>query len=229
MPNTPFSLTHRMICRPLALARSLAKAVHLFFIAALLAVVASGLLWPSQYVSAAYADPPIGENGEVGAAGGDPPITVGAGWTSFSWSFGGQPFNSEGAFTFTSSTPVIVRVTDAGCTGDQFRIFDNGNAIGDTSPAPLDPDCIMSTTDPNVAFANSNWSSGSFTLGPGAHSITIQTIVNPPHEVQAAMGFIRVDPAPGVVPEASTVLLLGSGLAGLGAYAWLRWRGRKRE
>ncbi|MFB0536122.1 MAG: FG-GAP-like repeat-containing protein, partial [Anaerolineae bacterium] len=36
-------------------------------------------------------------------------------------------------------------------------------------------------------------------------------------------------PAPGVVPEASTLLLLGSGLAGLGAYARLRWRGSKRE
>ncbi|TEU15366.1 MAG: hypothetical protein E3J21_13415 [Anaerolineales bacterium] len=34
---------------------------------------------------------------------------------------------------------------------------------------------------------------------------------------------------PGVVPEASTFLLLGSGLAGLGAYARLRWRGRKKK
>jgi hypothetical protein len=36
-------------------------------------------------------------------------------------------------------------------------------------------------------------------------------------------------PEPGVVPEASTLILLGSGLAGLGAYARLRWRARKRK
>lgn len=34
-------------------------------------------------------------------------------------------------------------------------------------------------------------------------------------------------PGAGVAPEASSFLLLGSGLAGLGAYARLRWRGRK--
>jgi hypothetical protein len=33
----------------------------------------------------------------------------------------------------------------------------------------------------------------------------------------------------GVAPEASTLFLLGSGLVGLGTYARLRWRGRKRN
>ena len=43
----------------------------------------------------------------------------------------------------------------------------------------------------------------------------------PPQAVQPP------DSEPGVVPEASTLILLGSGLAGLGAYARLRWRARK--
>jgi CSLREA domain-containing protein len=48
-----------------------------------------------------------------------------------------------------------------------------------------------------------------------------------------AYEFLRTEPepkpGPGVVPEASTLILLGSGLAGLGAYARLRWRAKKRE
>jgi hypothetical protein len=84
--------------------------------------------------------------------------------------------------------------------------------------------------DPDVTFTDPNWSSGTFTLGPGAHAITIQFTQLSSPEPMSIDGYLRVDlQQPGVVPEASTLVLLGSGLVGLGAYARLRWRGRKKK
>ena len=140
----------------------------------------------------------------------DPPIGVDDGWSFsfvspplFTW-FGptganAAVFNTQGPFTYTSSERTTVFITDAFCTGDQFRVYDFGVAIGDTSvPTPLG--CIPAPGRGllDELFEDPRWSSGTFLLGPGAHSVTIQTIVNP---FSAGAGFIKVDSAPFTAKE----------------------------
>src|SRR3954451_7062735 len=47
----------------------------------------------------------------------------------------------SGVFTFRSSTPVLLRVTDALCRGDLFRAYDNGFALFNTSRVGTDTSC----------------------------------------------------------------------------------------
>ena len=131
-----------------------------------------------------------------GTTGSDPAITVGADWfagetapPAFFWLGSGAVFNSEGPFTFTSTTPVTVDVTDDFCPGDRFRIYDFGVAIGDTTAVPVGVDCTE--VGPAAAFVDPSFSHGSFALGSGAHSITLQIVNNP---FGAGRGYIRVLP-----------------------------------
>lgn len=131
-------------------------------------------------------------NGVVGPAGDDPPITPNSGWHMFSWPGGGQPFNVEGPFTFTSATPAVVSVTDAFCRGDAFRVYDNNVAIGDTSSVPIDTNCTQpAVVNADAAYSDTSFSHGSFLVPAGSHSITIQAIVNP--QVNGGGGYLRVD------------------------------------
>jgi hypothetical protein len=98
--------------------------------------------------------------------------------------------NYDEAFTFTSDGSVMLSVTDAGCKGDQFKVFDNGVEIGVTSAPTDDPLCPTQINDPDVAFADPTYSHGTFQLGPGDHAITFRTIVNPFGSGQA---YFRVD------------------------------------
>ena len=131
--------------------------------------------------------------------GGDPPIVVDAGWSAtdaippaFFWTGGNGVFSSSG-FTFTSVGPTILRITDDFCKGDQFRIFDLETLVGDTSAVEATT-CSgpgeVSGVGPDTAFADPTYSHGSFPLGPGNHSITIQAIVSP---FGGGKGYIRVD------------------------------------
>ncbi len=116
----------------------------------------------------------------------DVPLPVGGGWASFN--FGGPgSFDSEGAFTFATPGPAAVKVTDAFCRGDRFRIYDNGVPIGDTSAVPVG-EC--GTSDPDIAFADPTFSHGSFQVGGGNHAITIQAIDSP---FGSGGAFLRAD------------------------------------
>ncbi len=94
-------------------------------------------------------------------------------WTPFSWTDGPGVFNSEGPFTFSVTSAGYLDVTDAFIAGDQFEVYDFDSMIGTTSYPQSDTDA---TEDPDVAFADPRWSSGSFQLGPGEHSITVRVI-----------------------------------------------------
>jgi hypothetical protein len=137
---------------------------------------------------------PCPANGFMDTPAVELPIVVGAGWSAtsdtppaFFWIGDGMPFNNGGPFTYTSALPTAIAVTDDFCPGDQFRIWDNGVAIGDTSFVP-GGDCAE--LGPDAAFASESYTSGCFIVDPGSHSVEIQVIVNP---FGLGRGYIRVD------------------------------------
>jgi hypothetical protein len=153
--------------------------------------LAVGLLLLLPGWTSAAAAPNATVAASASTAFADPPIAVNAStWTPFNWESDGR--NIEGPFTFSSSRPVLVKLTDAACRGDQFELFDFGVSIGTTPAVPVDQvgECDPFITDPDIAFQDPSYSHGSFALGPGSHSITIVAITNP---FGAGTGFIRVD------------------------------------
>jgi hypothetical protein len=75
------------------------------------------------------------------------------------------------------------------------------------------------TYTPNPGFSGVD----TFTYSVEGSTATVTVnVAAPPPPPEPARGA-------GVAPEASTLFLLGSGLVGLGTYARLRWRGRKRN
>ena len=127
-----------------------------------------------------------------------PTLAVDGGWVSFLWH--GEKdkfaFNQEGAFEFHADGPVALRITDDFCTGDQFRIYDNGVELGSDDGKRLGrPTFDVAKSGgmnlvPGDAFADPQWSSGIYQLAPGDHEIVVQVIANP-----FAMGraYLRVD------------------------------------
>ena len=122
------------------------------------------------------------------------PIVVGDDWyatpnvpPAFFWGAGEPVFSGSGPFQFECEYPVVVDVTDDFQKGDQFRIYDNGSPIGETSAVPVDNTGLQ--VGPEAAFADPTYSSGSFWLPAGAHSISIEVINNP---YDGGRGYIRV-------------------------------------
>ncbi len=149
-------------------------------------------------------------------AGGPPaptprvPIAIGGGWSAtvavppaFFWSGQGAVFAND---TYEFDGQGCVSVTDDFDAGDQFRIYDNMTALGDTSS----PGMASGEVGPDAAYADPDYSSGTFVLGPGSHSISIEVIVNP---FEGGRGYIRIDP-PGTSPYCpSAPAVPGAGLA----------------
>lgn len=124
-----------------------------------------------------------------------PRPAVGSGWTAFDFVGEGS---TVGPFTFSSATPTTLKVTDAFCAGDRFRIYDNGVLVGDTSvPTLTSCDFPGFTDDPDTANASPSYSHATFALPPGAHSITVQVLVGPWGDGRA---YIRID---GLTPPAA--------------------------
>jgi hypothetical protein len=140
-----------------------------------------------------------------GVAAADPPLTIGGGWQQFNWHLSISPTNSDGAFTFTAASLVRLDVTDAHMDGDRFQVLDFGVSLGLTS-VPTDDG--SDTDSPDAAFADLRWSSGTFLLGVGAHSIELVT-------VQAATGFADGTGYLRAVPEPSTWAVVAATFGGL--------------
>ncbi|MFW6012090.1 MAG: Ig-like domain-containing protein [bacterium] len=149
------------------------------------------------------------EAGNNGARPGDAPrlglkaetaITVGAGWSAttdvppaFFWSGSAPVDASDGPFTFTLAEPGCVSVTDDFLPGDRFRLSDNGEVIGSTPRVAFgDPQTDDVEQGPDAAFADPTYSSATFGLDAGTHSISIEIIESP---ASGGRGYIRVDEA----------------------------------
>jgi hypothetical protein len=125
------------------------------------------------------------------AASSTQPLAFGN-WT---WFNVGSTGTSTPTFTFSSRTPVLLRVTDALCRGDRFKVYDHGFAIFKTSSAPIDPSC---DDTPHLDTGSSAWhdpsySKGKFLLEPGGHRIRIQIIQSP---FGSASALVRIDHQP---------------------------------
>jgi hypothetical protein len=146
------------------------------------------------------------DNGGLGTPLDDPPLTVGADWyptpvdtpPAFYWGGGDDALNLEGPFTFNALGPVRLDVTDDFSKGDRFEVYDFGVSIGLTS---LVPTVAGSEVGPEPAFNDPTYSSGSFILGAGPHSITLLVVQNP---FDGGRGYLRAMP---VVPEPHAVAL----------------------
>jgi hypothetical protein len=104
------------------------------------------------------------------------PLLPAAGvWTSFEWTDGPGVFDDEGAFCFIAEAPGSLDVTDVDARGDRFEAYDAGSPVGQTS-VPLPSPDPWTTADPDVAFSDARYSSGSFPLWLGCHCIEIKTI-----------------------------------------------------
>ncbi|NYT06209.1 MAG: hypothetical protein GKC04_07585 [Methanomicrobiales archaeon] len=103
-------------------------------------------------------------------------------------------------------------ITDSFMTGDQFELYDNGVSIGTTPVVPVGLSGYSS--DPDGALASGIYSSGTFVLPPGSHSIAVEIIQNP---YDCGTAYIRVDATqdPIPAPEFPTAFVPAAMLAGL--------------
>jgi hypothetical protein len=111
-------------------------------------------------------------------------------WTRFDIPAAGD-FDTQGVFRFRSDTPVIVRVTDAFCRGDRYRLLDHGVRKLTTSNVPVDTTCSeqpFATTGPE-GWRDAGYSRGHVRLGPGSHRIRIRSLRSP---FGSSTGFIEV-------------------------------------
>jgi hypothetical protein len=123
-------------------------------------------------------------------------------------------FNDPGKLSFSIDLigPAILKVTDAGFTGDIFQIFDNGIALGFTS-AGNTANTADIDVDFDAAFAGSDWSHGQWALGAGSHLITGIATTS---AFGAGAGAIQIATVP--EPSSFALVLCGLGLIGLMAH-----------
>lgn len=148
------------------------------------------------------------------------PIAVDGSWYTFG--FGNAPGGTTdasccilgsnpaapdaGSPPWTFSGPATVTVLDLFLSIDRFELFDNLVSLG-TSSAFVDGGSCGS--DITCALGDARYSRLVVNLGAGSHSLTI-------NHLQGTAGA-AVFQAAAAVPEPTSMLLLGSGLAGVAA------------
>jgi hypothetical protein len=111
-------------------------------------------------------------------------------WTAFDAGPAGS-FDAQGLFRFTSTTPVILRVTDAFCRGDRYRVLDHGHRKFTTRKVAVDADCDrqpFATTGPE-GWHDRGYSRGRIRLRPGSHRVRIRSLRSP---FGSSTGFLEI-------------------------------------
>jgi hypothetical protein len=111
-------------------------------------------------------------------------------WVAFDAGLAGT-FDAQGLFRFSSRRRVVLRVTDAFCRGDRYRILDHGHRKGTTSWVPVDATCSrlpFATTGPQGWF-EPGYSRIRLVLRPGRHRIRIRSLRSP---FGASTGFLKI-------------------------------------
>lgn len=170
--------------------------ITLAIVSALTISAAAGPITLGQFQEFAFS------NAGVPATGCDPADPAGP----FCIPSSGTPttFLSAPPWTLTSPVSILLQVTDAFDSGDRFQVFDFGASLGLTSSPASGVNC---DDDPAVCLATPGMSTGTFTLPPGNHSLTITPVLAPSG---GGAGYLR---ATNAVPEPRTWILLGAGLA----------------
>jgi hypothetical protein len=141
------------------------------------------------------------------------PVPIGGGWVPFTWNSALGAYQNETPFTFTTATPVTLDVTDAFGTGDRFNVMNFGNSLGITNQVNGPVNVIALTG--NQAWAQPNYSQGTWNLGPGSYSLTFQVtqIADGVPDGTPSMAFFRVNPGTVLaeVPEPASMALAALG------------------
>lgn len=117
-------------------------------------------------------------------------------WTAFDAGPAGS-FDAHGLFRFRSDTPVVVRVTDAFCRGDRYRVLDHGRRRLTTTDVAVDTTCTEQpfATTGAEAWHAPGYSRGRVRLGPGRHRIRIRSLRSPFGSSTGFVEVVRVRPA----------------------------------
>ena len=124
-------------------------------------------------------------------------LAVDGGWRPFH-NQRDQSLNQEGAFRFEG--PADLTLVDSYCASDRFRVFDGGGSLGRTGRVLDPPGCTPYVLELNEALADrDHYSRGTFSLGPGPHSIRIKLLAGDGNQLDNG-GWIRVDTPPFTLP-----------------------------
>jgi hypothetical protein len=128
----------------------------------------------------------------------------------------GSIFLDASPWIATSSSALVITITDGLLAGDYFDVLVSGVTVGSTPAVPSSR--LSCGLDPSVCDVTPGFSHAQIALPPGSLAITINV-----HPAQLlGEGFFRVDP----VPEPGG---FGLGLNGLLIGCLLVWRHRHRK
>lgn len=140
-------------------------------------------------------------------------VNVDGSWNAFNWNSAVGAFQNDTPFTFTTAVPVVLDVTDAFGSGDRFDVMNFGASLGVTSQVNGPVNAIALNGD--QAWAQSNYSHGTYLLGPGSYSLTFQVtqVADGVPNGTPSQAFFRVNPDINLaqVPEPTSMALLGLG------------------
>lgn len=111
-------------------------------------------------------------------------------------------------FSFTLTQNSLLRVIDAGFSGDRFEIRANGSLLGLTSTPVTQDFSEEPIFDINTLLSDSRFSKGSWNLAAGSYTITGLAT----HSMGSGLGYMSIAAVP--EPESFAMLLAGLGLIG---------------